>query len=144
CSTTFTSFVDFKFYNYEPNREWLNTFPLLIGRYTHDIKKSLNNTIWLPDAVAYFGKDSWDINKERCLYCLEKYESKLKLRQCPKCKAKALVKIGFYHHHFTSLFTLTLAIALGFKKIYLLGLDCCEINGKTHFYQDKVDLKLRI
>lgn len=48
---------------------------------------------------------------------------------------------GFYSSHLVSLFSLTLAIALGFKEIYLLGSDCCEVNGKTHFYQDVVDLK---
>ena len=37
-------------------------------------------------------------------------------------------------------FSLTLGIALGFKEIYLLGNDFCEINGKTHFYEkDKLE-----
>jgi len=45
---------------------------------------------------------------------------------------KTLFAIGIW--------SLTLAIALGFKEIYLLGYDCCEINGQTHFYQSVVDL----
>ena len=42
---------------------------------------------------------------------------------------------GFYSGALTGLFTLTLAIALGFKEIFLLGYDFSAIGGKTHFYQ---------
>lgn len=48
---------------------------------------------------------------------------------------------GIYTRHLVGMFGLTLAIALGFKEIYLLGYDCREINGKTHFYQNVVDLE---
>lgn len=46
---------------------------------------------------------------------------------------------GIYSAILTGCFTLTLAIQLGFKKIFLLGMDECEINGKTHFYQEIKD-----
>ena len=42
---------------------------------------------------------------------------------------------GFYSGALSGLFTLTVAIALGFQEIYLLGYDFCEINGLTHYYQ---------
>jgi hypothetical protein len=42
---------------------------------------------------------------------------------------------GLYLSVLTGALTLNLAIRLGFKEIYLLGFDNCEINGKTHFYQ---------
>ena len=43
---------------------------------------------------------------------------------------------GLYSMTLTGAFTLNLAIRLGFKNIYMLGMDCCEINGQTHWYQD--------
>ena len=39
------------------------------------------------------------------------------------------------------MYSLTLAITLGFKTIFLLGADGKEINGKTHFYQGLIDPK---
>lgn len=42
---------------------------------------------------------------------------------------------GFGKAQLVGLFSLTLACILGFKNIYLLGFDCCEIEGRTHFYQ---------
>jgi hypothetical protein len=42
---------------------------------------------------------------------------------------------GLYSAVLTGAFTLNLALRLGFKQIFLLGFDCCEINGRTHFYQ---------
>jgi len=138
CKTTFTSFVDPDFYTSKSNQEWLMNIPLIIGRNDNDITNTTENTILLPKSRAYFGKDSWEIKKEMCLYCKTKVEAKERLRRCPKCNSAALCSIGFYHNHFVSLFALTLSIALGFKEIYILGLDSCEINGKTHFYQDKI------
>jgi hypothetical protein len=43
---------------------------------------------------------------------------------------------GLYSSVLTGAFTLNLAIRLGFTSICLLGFDNCEINGRTHFYQD--------
>ncbi len=38
------------------------------------------------------------------------------------------------------IFAINLAICLGFTEIYLLGYDCCAINGQTHFYESIADL----
>jgi len=43
---------------------------------------------------------------------------------------------GLYSAVLTGAFALSLAIRVGFHQIFLLGFDNCEINGKTHFYQD--------
>jgi len=48
-------------------------------------------------------------------------------------------KRGFYSSQLTGLFSLTFAIVLGFKEIYLLGMDGCESQGRTHFYQGDND-----
>jgi len=45
------------------------------------------------------------------------------------------LKNGLYAATLCGGFTLHLAISLGFKQIFLLGFDCCEVNGKTHWYQ---------
>jgi hypothetical protein len=45
-------------------------------------------------------------------------------------------KEGFYTRKLSGIYAITLAICLGFKEIYLLGMDCCAIGEKTHFYQD--------
>jgi hypothetical protein len=45
------------------------------------------------------------------------------------------LKNGLYAANLCGGFTLHLAISLGFKQIFLLGFDCCEVNGKTHWYQ---------
>ena len=42
---------------------------------------------------------------------------------------------GFGKGQLVGLMALTLACILGFKNIYLIGFDACEIEGKTHFYQ---------
>lgn len=44
-------------------------------------------------------------------------------------------------HFFVGIFALTLGIMLGFRTIYLLGYDCCEINGKTHFHDYNTSTK---
>ena len=45
------------------------------------------------------------------------------------------LKNGLYAANLCGGFTLHLTISLGFKQIFLLGFDCCEVNGKTHWYQ---------
>ena len=45
-------------------------------------------------------------------------------------------KYGFYSRYLSGILGLNLAIALGCTDIYLLGMDCCSTDGKTHFYQD--------
>jgi len=43
---------------------------------------------------------------------------------------------GLYHRYLTGLIALSLAIALGYKPIYLLGYDCCFGKEGGHFYGD--------
>lgn len=44
-------------------------------------------------------------------------------------------KLGFYTGKLSGIFSISLAIALGVKEIFLLGMDCKAIDGRTHFYQ---------
>jgi len=46
------------------------------------------------------------------------------------------IKKGLYHRYLTGLIALSLAIALGYKPIYLLGYDCCFGKDGGHFYGD--------
>lgn len=48
---------------------------------------------------------------------------------------KNSLKNGIYSGVLCGCFGLSFGIALGFKEIYLLGFDFCEIDGKTHFYE---------
>lgn len=43
---------------------------------------------------------------------------------------------GFFSKQICGILALNLAIRLGFKEIYCLGYDACDINGHTHFYDD--------
>lgn len=52
-----------------------------------------------------------------------------------KYYGKTSIENGCYTGVLAGLYTLSLVIGLGFKNIYLLGMDCCETNGKTHVYQ---------
>ena len=49
---------------------------------------------------------------------------------------KSIEKNAIYSGALSGLFTLTLAISLGFREIMLLGYDFCSINGLTHYYQN--------
>jgi len=141
---TFTSFVDWQFY--QDNFEDMNKLGLIIGKYEPQLKNYLTeeNNILLPKHTAFFGKGSWKIWDRLCLNCRHKYTDDYRIPrpdQCPKCRRKQIQKFGFYTGHLSGLFSLTLAIALGFKNIYLLGYDCCEYKNKTHFYQNEIDLE---
>lgn len=151
---TFTTFVDWQFYR--DNLEALEKQGLIIGKYDPQIKyckygkgqPAVNiqkqNTILLPKHNTYYGKDSWRIWERTCLNCRHKFTDDFrepKPVQCPECGRKTIQKFGFYSGHLCGMFALTLAIALGFTEIYLLGFDCCEVDGKTHFFQDDVDLE---
>lgn len=46
-------------------------------------------------------------------------------------------KNGFYERYLTGIVAINLAIASGCKEIYILGMDCCSTQGRTHFYQDE-------
>lgn len=152
---TFTSFVDYQFYR--DNIEDLEKMGLIVGKYEPQLRSCKmkigdkvgeniikENTILLPKHTTYFGEDSWRIWERKCLNCRHEFEDDYTIPrpdQCPKCQRKQIQKFGFYSGHLVGLFSLTLAIALGFKTIYLLGFDCCEYKGKTHFYQDDIDLE---
>jgi len=141
CSVTIDFVNDFQFYH--GNYESLKSRPFVIVRhnpqlFTKEKFPILPNTLLLPDAKYYFGKDSWDIHYKKCLTCGYKVHRTEKIKYCPTHKLTHLMPVGFYHGHLAGLITTTLAIALGFKKIYWLGMDCNETNGKTHFYQDLI------
>jgi hypothetical protein len=70
---------------------------------------------------------------EGATYC-PKHEGLILLPYSGKWKPNPL-KEGLYSANLCGGFTLSLAIALGFTEIYLLGFDCREIEGKTHYYQ---------
>ena len=111
CKTTFCLSGDFQFY--EDNKEKLKNLPLIIASADPQLKNQKvsrihDNTILLPNAGIYFGKDSWEK--------------------------------GFYTKQLIGIYAITIAIALGFTEIYLLGYDCIEINGQTHFYQGVANL----
>jgi len=70
---------------------------------------------------------------EGATYC-PKHEGLILLPWSGKWKDNPL-KDGLYAANLCGGFTLSLAIALGFTEIYLLGFDAREINGKTHFFE---------
>lgn len=113
CETTFNCSGDFQFY--EDNKEVLGKLPMIIASEDPQLKNNKisrihDNTILLPHSAVYHGKESWEEKK------------------------------GFYSRQLIGMFSLTLAISLGFTEIYLLGYDCCEVNGQTHFYQGVADI----
>jgi hypothetical protein len=110
-ATTFLSFVDSEFY--EDNYENLKHVPLLIGK-TSPVLKRHQHDITHPNTIL--------------------------LKKSSGYKGKDSFSEGVYSNQLVGIWALTVAIALGFKEIYLLGYDCCEINGKTHFYQGVIDL----
>lgn len=68
------------------------------------------------------------------------HDNTILLKHSGKYFGKDSWKNGFYSRQLIGLFSLTLAIALGFKEIYLLGYDCKEVHRQTHFYQGVADL----
>ena len=137
---TFTTFVDEHMYSNNFNEfEKLN---LIIGKFDKNLKNKHDNTILLPKHNTYFGKDSWRIFDQLCLNCRHEYKNFSNEQQipCPKCGGNKIQSFAFYSGHLNGLFSLTLAIALGFKNVYLLGYDATEYKEKTHFFQDKVNL----
>lgn len=44
---------------------------------------------------------------------------------------------GWYPGYSSAYCALQVAVYLGFKKIYLLGCDCCEIGNSVHFYDKR-------
>lgn len=134
---------------------------LLLGLSNYlerEIVFSINDNIkFFYPTVAIFGdwtayKDRFDLYKIHPLV-VGRYDSHIGNHvegalPCPKHDGLILLKAsgkwngiegltkGLYSAILTGAFTLNLAICLGFKQIFLLGFDNCEVNGKTHWYQD--------
>jgi hypothetical protein len=134
------------------------TYQGLFNHLSKEVVFSLNDNIkFVKSTVAIFGdwtayRDRFDLYKEHPLvigrfdmHIGRKIEGAL---PCPKQEGLILLQgsgkwsgdkglsEGLYSSVLTGAFTLNLAIRLGFKQIFLLGFDCCEINGQTHFYQN--------
>jgi len=112
CETTFNLSGDWQFY--DDNREALKKLPMILASEDTSLKNKNESRI---------------------------HDNTILL---PNAKGKyhgtnAWEK-GFYTKQLIGIYGLNLAIALGFKEIYLLGYDCIEIEGKTHFYQGVADL----
>lgn len=112
CDTTFISFADYQFY--EDNYEALKSLPLIIG----------SNDLCLKNK-----------NEDKT------HKNTILLENSGIYNGKDSISKGVYSKQLIGIWSLSLAIALGFKEIYLLGFDANEINGQTHFYQGVVDLK---
>ena len=111
CKTTFNSSGDWQFY--EDNKKELEKLPLIIASADASLKnKNIDRT----------------------------HENTILLPNSGIYNGLDSWIKGFYHKQLIGMFALTIAIALGFKEIYLLGYDCTEVEGKTHFYQNVADL----
>lgn len=99
-------FFDAKFYIW--NKETIEKMPLVISGNRPQVKKyCLNSNVYLLPLI--------ELNKKECT------------------NKEAWTK-GFYSGHWAGNLATSLAIALGYDEIYLLGMDLKEINGKTHYY----------
>lgn len=111
CRTTFNTFGDWQYY--EDNHEALGVLPLIIGSHDPSLKSH---------------------KKDRT------HKNTILLKNSGVYSGAESISKGVYSKQLIGIWSLSLAIALGFKEIYLLGYDGCEINGQTHFYQGVVDL----
>jgi len=125
--------------------------------YEKEVSFSINDNIkFFESTVAMFGdwtcyRDRFDLFKKHPLV-IGRYDTHINNKidgalPCPKHEGlillqtsghyhgKESLKEGIYSGVLTGAFALNLAIQLGFKEIFLLGFDCGEINGRTHFYQ---------
>lgn len=135
CPTTLNTFVDAKFYLGDKND--LNSLPLVIGKQDKLLATVPNNIILFPIGKHYMGEHAWNIKYKMCQQCGTKVLLSSPQNKCHKCPT-SLFPCGFFHSHLNGVFSLSFAIALGFKNIYLLGYDGCLVNDKTHFYQNQV------
>ena len=111
CPSTFYSFSDWQYY--EDNHKALKSLSLIIGSYDPSLK---------------------------CHKRDRTHENTILLKNSGIYNGKESIEKGVFAKQLIGIWALSLAIALGFKEIYLLGYDCKEINGQTHFYQGVVDL----
>jgi len=111
CATTFNSFADWQFY--ENNYNDLKNLSLIVGSHDPSLQR----------------KDFSKIHDNTIL-----------LKNSGKYNGKDSISLGVFSKQLIGIWSLSLAIALGFKEIYLLGYDCCEVNGYTHFYEGVCNL----
>lgn len=141
CETTWVTWNDGQFYR--DNKPDLEKLPLIIGKYDPNVRHQiLDNAFLIPSSKTYFGKNGLQKNRKMCWNCKQEFlVGNDFVNNCPFCKSREILQCGLYHAQLVGLFTLSLVIALGFTEIYLLGFDGRSINGKTHFYQDLINLK---
>lgn len=113
CETTFNCSVDWQFY-YD-NFNDIDKIPLIVSS----------------NDAQFFNKTTGKHNI---------HENTLLLPHCNKYFGEKMWDRGIYTRHLVGIFALSLAIGMGFKEIYLLGYDCKDVYGKTHFYQDLIDI----
>jgi len=111
CRTTFTSWVDWQWYVW--TKEQTQSLPLMVGNYDQSLKNHNEDLT----------------NKNTIL-----------LKSSNTYYGKESIEKGVYTKHLVGIWAMSLAVSLGFKEIYLLGYDCCEVNGQTHFYQGVIDV----
>jgi len=106
---TIFCFVDYSFYNNTLNKDFVDNFPLVITKIPNQ-------------------KDQREEFKKKKNFILFPVSQTY--------KGTESLKKGIYTDRLVGLFSLTLAISLGFKKIFLLGMDFGCVNGRTHFYEN--------
>ena len=115
CITTFNMFSDWQFY--VDNYKSLKKLPLIVGAHDPSLKSHKR-----------------DIT----------HDNTILLKNSGIYHGKKSISLGCFSKQLIGIFSLSLAIALEFKKIFLIGYDACEVNGQTHFYQGVADLKKSI
>lgn len=109
--STILLYTDYNFWQQE--KDSLRKIPLVIGSQD-----------------AFYGKQ---VKKHWCQ--LYKFENIYLLPGSRTYKGFDSWRLGFYTRRLTGIYAISLSIALGFTEIYLLGMDCTVIDGRTHFYE---------
>ena len=112
CETTFNMSADWQFY--EDNRIELKKVPMIITSEDPQLKNNKISRI---------------------------HDNTILLKHSGIYNGLDSWKLGFFSRQLIGIFSLSIAIALGFREIYLLGADCCQVNNQTHFYQGVVNLE---
>lgn len=118
-NSTLLTFVDWTFYRDRFDK--VKDFPLVV---------TLDNP-----AIGYWYTDRQKGRYQKCPIA----DSLVKVKGSSVYFGKESLKKGVYTGVLGGLFATTLAIALGFDEIYLLGFDFSQTNGKTHFYQNNTE-----
>ncbi|MCK9542964.1 MAG: hypothetical protein M0R03_13135 [Novosphingobium sp.] len=113
---TLITFVDWTFYRDRFDK--IKNYPLVIG---------INNP-----AIGFWYTDRKRGSYQKCA----KGDTLVMVNGSSEYFGKESLKKGCYTGVLAGLFTTTLAMALGYNEIYLLGCDMGQKDGKTHFYQN--------